>query len=75
MAHLHQVHYDAAEQNTTVQEDMNLGDLWQKNPKPVVAYGLHAVPLPGWEKVSYTFVTKMHIINRCSSLEVLLSFA
>lgn len=62
MVHLHQVHYDAAEQNTTVQEDMNLRDLWEKNPKPVVAYGLHAVPLPGWEKACQWKVNELCLL-------------
>ena len=57
MVYHHQVHYDAAEQTTEVQDDMKLGDLWQKNSNPMVAYGLHAVPLHGWEKVSLIFVT------------------
>ncbi|XP_063859876.1 uncharacterized protein LOC135100671 isoform X1 [Scylla paramamosain] len=62
MVHLHQVHYDAAEHNTTVQEDMNLGDLWQKNPKPVVAYGLHALPLPGWEKACKWKINELYLL-------------
>lgn len=28
-------------------------DLWEKDPKPLVAYGLTAIPIPGWEKVSF----------------------
>lgn len=48
---LHEMHYDAGEHNTPIQDDINLGELWQNHPKPLVAYGLHALPLPGWEKV------------------------
>ncbi|XP_045130992.1 uncharacterized protein LOC123516046 [Portunus trituberculatus] len=62
MVHLHEIHYDAAEHNTIVQEDMNLGDLWQKNPKPVVAYGLHALPLPGWEKACKWKVNELYLL-------------
>ncbi|MPC19864.1 hypothetical protein E2C01_012793 [Portunus trituberculatus] len=50
------------EHNTIVQEDMNLGDLWQKNPKPVVAYGLHALPLPGWEKACKWKVNELYLL-------------
>lgn len=52
LIHLHEVHYEAAERNTEVQNEVHLGDLWQKNPKALVAYGLLAVPISGWEKVS-----------------------
>lgn len=53
LIHLHEVHYEAVEKNIEVPNEINLGDLWLKDPKALVAYGLLAVPIPGWEKVSF----------------------
>ncbi|XP_042891214.1 uncharacterized protein LOC122265840 [Penaeus japonicus] len=50
LVQLHHTHREALLQGA----DDSLGDLegmWQDHPNPLVAYGLHALPVPGWQTI------------------------
>ncbi|KAG7160331.1 uncharacterized protein LOC121876175 [Homarus americanus] len=59
---LHHIHREAALQKTEVAEHMNLGELWQNHPIPLIAFGLHALPLLGWNSVCDWSVDEVYLL-------------
>lgn len=44
----------------------DIDGLWQNHPNPLVAYGFHAVPLPGWQSVSDWSMEELNILVKTS---------
>ncbi|XP_069163528.1 uncharacterized protein [Procambarus clarkii] len=63
MVKLHHIHQDDEYDNTIVPNEINLHDQWQNHSLPMVAYGLLAVPLPGWQSVCDWSVEEVYLLT------------
>ncbi|XP_071529650.1 uncharacterized protein [Panulirus ornatus] len=62
LVQLHHTHREAAQQKTEVPDQMNLGEMWQNHSNPLMAYGFHAVPFPGWQLVCDWSVEEIYLL-------------
>ncbi|XP_042237293.1 uncharacterized protein LOC121876307 isoform X2 [Homarus americanus] len=66
LVQLHNAQHETAQEDDEGPFGVDLDGLWQHHTSPLVAYGLHAVPLPGWQSICDWSMEELDILVKTS---------